>query len=249
MNMNALVMVTAHLESKDTLTRKFLNPRRKVTNSRKMASNFANFAFDLGSGLSDRELEIFASVNNDIESLGGEEKATVLETKNQLTTPDTQQASILPAEEIPEPSPTTEPPRLPQHSAETICDSYPQTTERSESEVEDRHTEAPYMQEIHGLDQIDLLLQKFDGGPHKGMKTRRFLRLCSALNGMGYFASFEANQKQVRIKTPPTEDGNPGVVTVMHTNHSNKSKDTGISRPTAEKLTQVIGILRETSQK
>lgn len=101
--------------------------------------------------------------------------------------------------------------------------------------------------EISKLTQLEEILHKHDGGASAGMKTRHFLRLASALQKLGYFSHFKTNQKEVQIKIDPT-DQNPGLVTVMHTNHTNTSKDTGITRPTAAKMNEVIGILKEKAQ-
>ena len=102
-------------------------------------------------------------------------------------------------------------------------------------------------QEISKLTQLEEILHKHDGGASAGMKTRHFLRLASALQKLGYFSHFETDQKEVKIKIDST-DQNPGLVTVMHTNHTNTSKDTGITRPTAAKMNEVIGILKEKAQ-
>ncbi len=102
--------------------------------------------------------------------------------------------------------------------------------------------------EISKLNQLEEILRKHDGGATAGMKTRHFLRLASALEKLGYFSRFEMDQKEVRIKVDPT-DQNSGLVTVMHTNHTNTSKDTGITRPTAAKMNEVIDILKEKAEK
>ncbi len=100
---------------------------------------------------------------------------------------------------------------------------------------------------IDKLSQLEDVLKKHDGGASAGMKTRHFLSLAQALNKLGYFSHFEADKKEVKIKIDPT-DQNPGVVSVMHTNHTGTSKETGITRPTAAKMQEIVTILREKAQ-
>lgn len=101
--------------------------------------------------------------------------------------------------------------------------------------------------EISKLNQLEEILHKHDGGASAGMSTRHFLRLASALEKLGYFSHFEANQKEVKIKINP-DDQTPGLVTVMHTNHTNTSKEAGITRPTAARMSEVIAVLKEKAQ-
>ncbi len=262
LNRNGLFFVAAHLESTDSKTKKFLNPKRNVT------GNITNFDFDLIKGLSDLELNAFASSDgNQNESCcngnqGNNEAITNTKSGDQSIVPEVQQEKT-DYLQIHEPTlilqnlaeeKTTE------KNAESIKDKTElkevysrkfkkevKITNKDENrkyEIREEKEKKYSNKEVDKLDEIDALLQEYDGGPHKGMKTRRFLRLCSALNAMGYFSSFEANRKEVKIKTHSTGDGQPGDVSVLHTNHSNKSNDTGITRPTAEKLAQIIRNLK-----
>lgn len=99
----------------------------------------------------------------------------------------------------------------------------------------------PFSHQVKQLQELDLILNQFDGGPKAGMKTRKFLRLCSALNDGGFFSDFKLSKKEVLVKT---ED----MVSVMHTNHSGKKKDAGITRPTAKKLQEVIEQIRSAKE-
>ena len=105
-----------------------------------------------------------------------------------------------------------------------------------------KEKEAPHSfghkKQISKLKQLNHLLEDFDGGPSAGMKTRKFLRLCAALNEQGYFSEFSATQKEVFIKTDK-------LVTVMHTNHSGRKKSPGISGNTAKKLQEVIESIQQ----
>lgn len=99
----------------------------------------------------------------------------------------------------------------------------------------------PFSHQVKQLQELDVILNQFDGGPKAGMKTRKFLRLCSALNDGGFFSDFKLSKKEVLVKT---ED----MVSVMHTNHSGKKKDAGITRPTAKKLQEVIDQIRSAKE-
>jgi hypothetical protein len=88
------------------------------------------------------------------------------------------------------------------------------------------------------MKELNNVLNEFDGGPAAGMKTRKFLKLCEALNKLGYFSEFSANEKEVKIKTN-------NMVTVMHTNHSGNKKSPGITNNTANKLKEVIEVIQK----
>lgn len=104
------------------------------------------------------------------------------------------------------------------------------TVEKKEAKGQESTKRQEQNSKIAHLNQV---LKEFDGGPSAGMKTRKFLRLCAALNEQGFFSEFSANKKEVFIKTDT-------LVTVMHTNHSKKKKSPGISGNTAKKLQEVI---------
>lgn len=97
---------------------------------------------------------------------------------------------------------------------------------------------------LDAFDELETILNQFEDGAYAGMKTRHFLNLANALNSLGYFSGFAANNKEIRIKinsTPQT----PGIVSVLHTNHSNKAKDAGITGPTARKMNEIIHLLKD----
>ncbi|MBA4118934.1 MAG: hypothetical protein C0514_08595 [Candidatus Puniceispirillum sp.] len=89
------------------------------------------------------------------------------------------------------------------------------------------------------LQRLNALLDEHDGGPHAGMKPRKFLRLCAALNDAGYFSGFTANQKEVRVKTDQS-------VSVLHIEkHSANRRSPGVSANTARKLQEIIEGLKQ----
>jgi hypothetical protein len=94
------------------------------------------------------------------------------------------------------------------------------------------------MQEISQMQKLNTLLNEHDGGPSAGMKTRKFLRLCTALHENGFFSEFTANKKEVYVKVD-------GMASVMHVeNHSANRKSPGVSRNTAKKLQEIIEIIK-----
>lgn len=118
----------------------------------------------------------------------------------------------------------------------------PQSSILAENTFESRvYLPIPFSQQVKQLQELDVILNQFDGGPQAGMKTRKFLRLCSALNDGGFFSDFKLSKKEVLVKT---ED----MVSVMHTNHSRRKKDAGITRPTAKKLQEVIDQIRSAKE-
>lgn len=105
-------------------------------------------------------------------------------------------------------------------------------------EEENRSASGQQQENIARIQRLKEVLEDFDGGPTAGMKTRKFLRLCAALNEQGFFSEFSANKKEVFIKMD-------NLVTVMHTNHSKKKKSPGISANTANKLEEVINRIQQ----
>jgi len=260
MHRNGLAFVTAHLNSKDAITKTFLKPNRKVE------AGIKGFNFDLLKGLEDLEFSNFElnanesiSVSNELKRKGVTKKELPNESISQSLGSKDQLESIA-IVETKEPNPSTMAGTLVEEEAKDTSVVSSSIIEIPNIEIKTEDTmvienqqeeleaiNATNLPEINQLDELDVLLQQYDGGPQKGMKTRRFLRLCAALNKMGCFSSFKANEKEVKLKTHPA-NGQPGEVAILHMNHSNNRKDTGITRPTAQRLADIIAWLKEQRQ-